>query len=102
MITNTNSYIKLVEIYQEQAKKDCEIIHNYLIDLLKKHNRFSTMTSNEQASLHEFVRIYCKNASVLNVIKTSSIKNEDDLLQKQIEQISLEISVDEPEPDICW
>jgi len=100
MITNTNSYVKLVKIYQEQAKKDCDIIQNYLIDLLKKHNRFST---NEQATLHELVRIYCKNASFLKVLKTSSIKNEDDLLQKQIEQISLESSsADEPEPDICW
>ena len=26
MITNTNSYVKLVEIYQEQAKKDSEIM----------------------------------------------------------------------------
>ncbi len=102
MITNTNSYIKLVEIYQEQAKKDSEIIQNYLIDLLKKHNRFSTMTSNEQATLHELIHIYCKNASFLKVIKTSSIKTEDDLLQKQMEQISLESSSDEPEPDICW
>jgi amyloid beta precursor protein binding protein 1 len=102
MITNTNSYVKLVEIYQEQAKKDCESIHNYLIDLLKKHNRFSTMTSNEQASLHELVQIYCKNAAFLKVLKTTSIKNEDDLLQKQIEQIPLESSPDEPEPDICW
>jgi len=103
MITNTNSYVKLVEIYQEQAKKDCDIIQNYLIDLLKKHNRFSTMTSNEQATLHELVRIYCKNASFLRVLRTSSIKNEDDLLKKQIEQISFESSsADEPEPDICW
>jgi hypothetical protein len=35
MITNTNSYIKTVEIYQQQAKKSCDIVHNYLIDLLK-------------------------------------------------------------------
>jgi amyloid beta precursor protein binding protein 1 len=102
MITNTNSYVKLVEIYQEQAKKDCERIQSYLIDLLKKHNRFSTMTSNEQATLHELVHIYCKNAAFLKVMRTTSIKNEDDLLQKQIEQIPFESSSDEPEPDICW
>ncbi|CAF0727955.1 unnamed protein product [Rotaria sp. Silwood1] len=102
MLTNTSSYVKLVQIYQEQAKKDCEIIHNYLIDLLKQHNRFSTMTSNEQASLHELVHIYCKNAPFLNVLRTTSIKNEDDLLQKQIEQIPLESSSDESESDICW
>jgi amyloid beta precursor protein binding protein 1 len=102
MITNTNSYVKLVEMYQQQAKKDCELVHNYLIDLLKKHNRFSTMTSNEQATLHELVSIYCKNAAFLKVIKTTSIKNEDELLQKQIEQIPLESSADEPEPEICW
>lgn len=102
MLTNTNSYVKLVEIYQEQAKKDCDIIQNYLIDLLKKHNRYSSMTSNEQASLHELVHIYCKNSSFLKMIKSSAIKNEDELLQKQLEQTSLEISADEPEPDICW
>ncbi len=102
MITNTNSYVKLVEIYQEQAKKDCEIIQNYLIDLLKKHNRFSTMTANEQATIHELVHIYCKNASFLKVIQTTPMKNESNLLQKQMEQISVESSSDEPEPDICW
>ena len=102
MITNTNSYVKIVKIYQEQAKKDCEIIYNYLIDLLKQHNRFSTMTSNEQASLLELVRIYCKNASVIKVMRTTAIKNENELLQKQIEQMPVESSPEEPEPDICW
>ncbi|CAF0807938.1 unnamed protein product [Adineta steineri] len=98
MITNTNSYVKLVEIYQEQAKKDCDIIYNYLIDLLKKHNRYS----NEQATLHDLVHIYCKNASFLKVLRTSSLKNDDDLLKKYIEQLSFEASSDEPEPEICW
>lgn len=88
--------------HHEQVIKDCEIIHNYLIDLLKKHNRFSTMTSNEQATLHELVYIYCKNASFLKVLRTTSIKNDSNLLEKQIEQISLESSVDEAEPEICW
>jgi hypothetical protein len=102
MVTNTNSYVKLVEIYQEQAKKDCEFVYNYLIDLLKTHNRFSTMTANEQANLHELVHIYCKNASFLKVFRTTALKNEDNSLQKQIEQNLLETSSDEPEPDLCW
>lgn len=99
MLTNTNSYVKLVEMYQEQARKDCEIVQNYLIDLLKKHNRFST---NEQASLHELVRIYCKNAAFLKIIRTSPLKNEDDLLRKYIEQNPFDSSPDEPEADISW
>lgn len=102
MLTNTSSYVKLVQIYQEQAKKDWETIHNYLIDLLKQHNRYSMMTSNEQATLHELVHIYCKNASFLNVIRTTSIKNEDDRLQNHIEQIPLDSSSDESESDISW
>jgi len=60
------------------------------------------MNSNEQATLHELVHIYCKNASFLKVLRTTSIKNEDDSLKKQIEQISLDTSADEPDPDICW
>ena len=39
MITNTNLSVKIVKVYQDQAKKGREIIiiHNYLlIDLLKK------------------------------------------------------------------
>ncbi|CAF0998318.1 unnamed protein product [Rotaria magnacalcarata] len=102
MVTNTNSYVKLVEIYQEQAKKDCETIHNYLIDLLKQHNRFSTMSSNEAATLHELVHIYCKNATFLNVMRTASITNEDDSLKKLIEQIPLESSSDESESEVSW
>ncbi|CAF0918090.1 unnamed protein product [Adineta ricciae] len=98
MITNTNSYVKLVQIYQEQAKKDAELIYNYLADLLKEHNRFS----NEQALLHDLVHIYCKNASFLRVLRTSALKNEDELLQKYIAQNPIDTSSDEPEPDICW
>ena len=102
MVTNTNSYVKLVEIYQGQARKDCEIVQNYLIDLLKKHNRFSTMNATEQATLNELVHIYCKNVSFLKVIRSTSIKNEEEILKKQIEQISLESSADEPEADVSW
>lgn len=102
MVTNTNSYVKLVEIYQERAKKDCEIVHNYLIDLLKKHNRFSSLSNPEQANLNELVRIYCKNAAFLKMIRTTALKNEDDLLRKHIEQTSFDSSTDEPEADISW
>ncbi|CAF1343280.1 unnamed protein product [Adineta steineri] len=84
MITNTNSYVKLVEIYQEQAKKDCEIVHNYLCDLLKKYNRLS----NHNLNLHHLVQIYCKNASFLKVLRTTAIKNEDDLIDKTESDLS--------------
>ena len=76
MITNTSSYVKLVEIYQEQAKKDCEIVHNYLIDLLKKYNRSSNM------NFYNLVQIYCKNASFLKVLRTTAIKNHENLLDQ--------------------
>lgn len=99
MVTNTSSYVKLVEIYQEQARKDCELVLNYLIDLLKKHNRYSP---DEQTNLHELVRIYCKNATFLRVIRSSSIKNENDILKQQVEQLANETSSNEPEPDLAW
>lgn len=103
MVTNTNSYVKIVHIYQEQAKIDCERVHNHLVNLLREHNRFSNMTSNEQTNLHDLVHLYCKNASFLKVLRTSSIKTEDDSLQKQIQQTVVEpFSPDEPEPDLCW
>jgi amyloid beta precursor protein binding protein 1 len=78
MITNTNSYIKLVEIYQQQAKKDCEIVYNYLTDLFKKYNRLT----NEHSNLHHLVQIYCRNASVLNVLRTTAIQNDDQLINE--------------------
>lgn len=98
MLTNTSSYVKLVDMYQEQAKRDRDVVYNYLVDLLKKHNRFT----NEQAVLHDLVHIYCKNASFLRVVRTAPMKNEDDLLQKHIEQLSMDVSADEPEPEMCW
>jgi amyloid beta precursor protein binding protein 1 len=85
MITNTNSYVKLVEIYQEQAKKDCEIVENYLLDLLKKYKYLS----NRHVNLHQLVQIYCKNASFLRVLRTTAMKTEDDL-------------TDETESDLSW
>ena len=103
MITNTNSYVKIVQIYSEQAKIDCERVHNHLVNLLREHNRFLNMTSNEQANLHDLVHLYCKNASFLKVLRTSAIKNEEDSLQKQIQQLVFDSSSpDEPEPDLCW
>ena len=102
MITNTASYVTLLEMYQEQAKKDCDIIYNYLVDLLKKYDRFSSMSSSEQANLCAMAHIYCKNASFLRVLRTAAMKDEEGLLQKQIDQIPLELSSDEPEPDVCW
>ena len=85
MITNTNSYIKLVEIYQEQAKRDSEIVYNYLLDLLKKYNRLT----NEYINLHHLVEIYCKNASFLKILRTTAIKNEEEL-------------IDDTESDLSW
>ena len=73
MITNTNSYVKLVEIYQEQAKKDCEIIHNYLIDLLKKtQSIFNNGHQMNKQTLHELVHIYCKNAIIFKSDENNS------------------------------
>ncbi|UJR23369.1 hypothetical protein I4U23_026378 [Adineta vaga] len=74
MITNTNSYVKLVEIYQKQAKKDCEIVYNYLNDLLEKYR----CPSNGCMNLHHLVQIYCKNAAFLQVLRTSALKKQDD------------------------
>jgi NEDD8-activating enzyme E1 regulatory subunit len=102
MITNTNSYVQLVKIYQEQAKIDCDIVHNYLVQSLRVHNRFTSLTANEQTNLHELVQLYCKNAAFIKVSRTRELKNEDDALRKQIEQLPFEPSIDEPEPDICW
>jgi len=85
MITNTNSYIKIVEIYQEQAKKDCEIVYNYLIDLLKKYN----CLTNEYMNLYNLVQIYCKNSTFLKVLRTTPIKNQENF-------------IDEIDSDLTW
>lgn len=102
MVANTNSYVKLVEIYKDQANHDCDIVQNYLMKLLQEHNRLSNMTTNEQTNLHELVRLFCKNASFLQIIRTSSIENEDESIVKQIQQTSFETSPEEGEPDFCW
>lgn len=73
MLTKTNSYVKLVEIYQAQAKKDCDIVHKYLLDLLQTNDRLSDM------DFHNLVQIYCKNASFLKVLRTAAIKAQADL-----------------------
>ena len=83
MITNTNSYVKLVEIYQEQAKIDCELVHNYLTDLLDKYDYPSTR------NFYHLVQIYCKNASFLRVLRTTAIKNQENL-------------IDEIDSDLSW
>lgn len=76
MITKTNSYVQLLEIYQKQAKKDCDIVHNYLLDLLTTYNRSSDI------SYEHLVQIYCKNAAFLNVLRTSAMKDEKNLFDR--------------------
>jgi len=78
MITNTNSYINLVEIYQQQEKKDCEFVYNYLIGLFKKYN----CLVNQSMNLYYLVQIYCKNASFLKILRTSAIKNQENFINE--------------------
>jgi len=79
MITNTNSYIKTVEIYQQQTKKSCDIVHNYLIDLLK----------NKYMNSYSLVQVYCENASFLKLLRTTAIKNRQNF-------------IDEIKSDLSW
>ncbi|CAF0867898.1 unnamed protein product [Rotaria sordida] len=83
MITNTDSYIKILKIYQEQAKKDCEIVNNYLFDLLKKYR-----LSNEYIDSYDLAEIYCNNASFLKVLRTTAIKNENNLIDETDSNLS--------------
>ena len=85
MITDTNSYVKLVRIYQDQAKHDIEIVYNYLIDLLTKHNE----SFREQTNLNHLVEIFCKNSSFLRVIRTKPLKDDEDF-------------IDNNSSDLCW
>jgi NEDD8-activating enzyme E1 regulatory subunit len=77
MITNTTSYIELVQIYQQQAKHDQSIVHNYLFNLLERHRS----SFREHVHLDELVQIYCKNAPFLRVLRTKAIDNDDYFMQ---------------------
>ena len=76
MVTKTHSYVQLLEIYQKQAKRDWEVVHNYLLDLLKTHNR--SLESNYE----HLVQIYCKNAAFLRVLRTKAMKNDENLFHR--------------------
>lgn len=76
MITDTKSYVRLVQIYQEQAKQDCEYVQSHLFDLLTKYNE----TLAEKLNLDDLVQTYCKNAYFLQVLRTKLIDNEDILI----------------------
>ncbi|CAF0787827.1 unnamed protein product [Adineta ricciae] len=84
MITSTNSYVKLLEIFQGQAQKDREIVHNYLLDLLEKHKRMS----NDCINLYPLVEIYCKNAAFLKVLRTSALKQIDEFKEETSSNLS--------------
>ncbi|CAF3392905.1 unnamed protein product [Rotaria socialis] len=85
MITNTNSYIKILKIYQEQATKDCEIVNKYFFDLLQKYNRLP----DECIIACDLVETYCKNAAFLRVLRTTAINSENYL-------------IDETESNLSW
>ena len=84
MITSTNSYVKLLETFQEQAQKDREIVHNYLLDLFEKHKRMS----NDCINLYPLVEIYCKNAAFLKVLRTSAMKQIDEFKNETSSDLS--------------
>ena len=74
MITNTSSYVQLVKIYQEQAKEDCDRVHNHLLDLLNEYNA----SLKEHVHLSQLLQTYCKNAAFLKVLRTPPTKNQDE------------------------
>jgi hypothetical protein len=70
MTSDTNTYTTLVKVFREQARKEAEEIHQYLIDL-SKQQQFDggNITFSEAVN-------YCKNFSRLGSVTGTNLADE--------------------------
>lgn len=69
MISDSKRYITLQKIYANKAKEDVEIIYSLIHSNSSAGKLVDKITENE-------VKLFCKNASYLRVVRSSLIKNE--------------------------
>ncbi|KAI6190407.1 NEDD8-activating enzyme E1 regulatory subunit [Aphelenchoides bicaudatus] len=84
MTSDTNTYTTLVNLFREQALKEAEEIHNYTIELSKKHQ-----IDDLKITFSETVN-YCKNFSRLGAVTGTNLA--DELKKGNLQQVFTSIS----------
>jgi len=70
MTADTQTYISLQEVYQRKSQEDIDVILRYVAAAL------SSVGKSPNAISAEDIKLFCKNALYLRLVRTSSLNNE--------------------------
>lgn len=82
MTADTTRYIALQQLYRDQASKDADIVYRGAQQLLHQLGQPSSLITEAQ------VKLFCKNASFINVVRGTCIADEYDPRTSNARQIS--------------
>jgi len=94
MTADTNSYMTLSSVYQDKAKSDLEAITKTVKNTLKELGR------NENEIDAEEIKIFCKNATMLRVLKIRSL--EDEYNPETAKNELIDENLDDPSDSTVW
>jgi amyloid beta precursor protein binding protein 1 len=92
MHTETHSYIALQTLYKERAEQDVQMVLKHVRNTLTKLGRTPTSISEDE------VRLMCKNALTLRVLRFRSLKDELTALNRD----ELEMQLNDPTSTAGW
>ncbi|XP_035212687.1 NEDD8-activating enzyme E1 regulatory subunit-like [Stegodyphus dumicola] len=81
MTSNTQSYIKLQNIYKTKAEEDAHNMYVRVQEILCKLGKASNFISKHD------VKIFCKNAHCLRVLRGRSLKEEYDATKSEVQNM---------------
>lgn len=82
MICDTQSYVKLQNIYKEKAEEDLHLIYARVQEILQKLGKSATSITEKD------VRVFCKNAHCLRVLHGRSLKDEYNAKTSNIQELT--------------
>lgn len=84
MMSSSSYYIELQRIYQRKANEDIQIISEYVNQLLL------SLGKSDQSIDEQDIKLFCRHAAFLRVIRTTSIEEELTRPKKLDSQLSME------------
>lgn len=94
MFADSVRYIQLQKIYHDQARKDVDAVTTRVYQLLQSLSKSETYVSEQE------IKLFCKNAAFLHVIRCRSIEQEYTPEKSRSSEIASHL--DNPDSEMVW
>lgn len=94
MTADTQTYISLQEVYQRKAQEDCEAVSRYVAANLTSVGRSADAIEPEE------IKLFCKNAQYLRLVRTSSLNQECSKSTAHIEDMAS--ALEDPDTNLVY